>query len=196
MDPYDHEPSSGGGGGYLKLKKKGDVANIRIASEPFIRLKIWDKDNESFMDAEEVSGLSTDELNDIKDNDSYKVSAEYSWVVIDREDKEAKVYSASPSIFSKIAQYKKNSKWGDPSGYDLEIVRTEKSPAEYYTVTPDPNKSKLTDRELELADAVNLPSMVKGAITLVAFMEKEKVKNAMGGGDDVELTEEEEAMTS
>jgi len=193
-DPYDHEPTSNSSGGYLKMSKKGDKISIRIASEPYIRLKIWDDTTKKFMDAEEVSALSSDEVQDIKDTVDMKVSAEYTWVVIDRDSKEAMVYSASTSIFSKVKQLAKNSKWGDVTMYDIDIERTEKSPAEYYVVTPDPTKKKMTATEIELADAVDVEKMVKGSMSLKAFMEREAVRNTMGGGETEDMTDEEKEM--
>ncbi len=135
MDGYDYEPKDTGL--YLKLKKKGDRAKIRLTSVPI-----------HFQ--EDFEG---------------KANERFAWVVIDKTDPKdirARAFKAGVMVYKLIKELALNEDWGDPTGYDLTITRTEEQ-GNYYTLTPSPNKSPLSDDEKQLVkDAdINLQTMFK-----------------------------------
>lgn len=124
---YDYEPKSNSGP-YLNLKNQGDKARFRICSYP-IR---WE---------DEYQG---------------KPSVKFAWAVIHKwADKDgtvhraAKTFRAGSLVYGAIRTLLNDPDWGDPSGYDIEVERTENKNA-FYTVTPKPNGKPLTDEEKEL----------------------------------------------
>lgn len=78
--------------------------------------------------------------------------------MIDRTTGRAYIFKGGIAIFTGIAEFGKNSKWGDPTNYDLEITRTEASPANFYSVVPDPDSKgvKLTDEEIAESSELDL----------------------------------------
>jgi len=115
---YEFEPKDSGN--YLKLKKAGDKAKIRLASTPI-----------HFQ--EDYQG---------------KMNERFAWIVIDRADNEIKAFKGGVMIYKKVKELLLNDDWGDPMQYDLTITRTEED-GNYYTVIASPKKSDITKEELE-----------------------------------------------
>lgn len=113
MSGYDYEPKSNSP--YLRLKSKGEKIKIRLASEPIMFL-------EDYKD---------------KETGEVKTNERWAWIVIDRADNEVKAYKAGVMVFKGIKGYAKDEDWGDPTGYDLTIERTEEQ-GRYYVVTASP----------------------------------------------------------
>jgi hypothetical protein len=134
------------GGLYLTLRKAGDKARIRIASRP----------------------LKFSEM--VKFNDKTREVFCHAWVVIHKEivaDKPVKTvkgFKGGPMIYSLIYSYIINEEWGDPTHYDLEIVRTEEK-GNFYTVTPLPRAiGPISEADLKLVNeaALDLNEMYLG----------------------------------
>jgi hypothetical protein len=159
---YDYEPQSGGNGLFLKLAEKGQQIDIRLASTPVRELKIWKEGEVKPIEDEKVASLTPDQLDEVKSakdgngKPKYRLSEQFSWIVIDRADGVAKVFTAPVSVYRKIKDFAINDKWGDPVKYDFTITRTEEPGNAYYQVMTDPNKSELTQEEIEAAKAVDI----------------------------------------
>jgi hypothetical protein len=120
---YSYEPDMGGGK-FLTLRKRGDTVKIRLASTPIHFQKEWEG----------------------------KPREKFAWVVIDRADGKAKVFTSSVSIYLSIKKFADDEEWGEPTQYDFAITRTEESTSNYYSVVPSPKKSKLTKEELQAVE--------------------------------------------
>ena len=117
---YDYEPETTGGI-FLRMRKKGDKVKFRLASKPVQYRRMYqDKEKQMF-----------------------------AWIVIDREDGTPKVFQAGVSIYLQIRNFAMNDDWGNPEKYDFTIERTEASTANYYSVTPSPKHSDITEEELK-----------------------------------------------
>ena len=196
--------SNSGGSKYLRLKDRGDTAVIRVGSPTYVRLTAYNSDTGKYEDAEYVNSLSPNEFNEqYADNEDYKTRAEYIWVVYLREFNgevvnEASVYAAPPSIRDEMKKFASNSKWGDPAMYDFEIKRLKQNISDkgddFYSITPDPTKSKMTKEELEKCNALNadIENLMPGVQTLEAFTGRQNVEKAFGSTES--LDDEAEAM--
>jgi CRISPR/Cas system CSM-associated protein Csm3 (group 7 of RAMP superfamily) len=124
---YDYIPESSGGN-FLTLKKKGDACKIRLVSTPIHYQKEWEG----------------------------KKREKFAWVVIDRADGKAKVFTSGVSVYLTIKGYAENEDWGDPTKYDFTITRTEESTANYYRIVPSPNRSGLSEEEIAEIERANI----------------------------------------
>lgn len=122
---------------FLDLKD-GDKAKVRIASDPAIS-------SNEFKDAE------TGEVT---------ISTKYSWVVWNREESKAQVFSRGASIFRQLAALVDD--WGEPTNYDCTIKRSGMGLATRWTITPTPKSDPLTKEEQAECDKVDLLKVVKG----------------------------------
>lgn len=133
MTGYDFEPKENSP--YLRLKSKGDKVKIRLVSVP----------------------IHFEETFENKETGEVKTSDKFAWVVIDRSDGLIKGYKAGVMVYKAIKEYAMDEDWGDPTGYDFTITRTEEQ-GRYYTVSPSPTKKPITEEEkkqIELAE-INL----------------------------------------
>lgn len=133
----DHKPAGGSDGLFLDLKD-GEKAKIRVASEPAIS------------------------SNEYKDPDSGEItlSTKYSWVVWNRDEKKAQIFSRGASIFRQLASLVDD--WGEPTNYDCTIKRTGSRLATRWTITPSPKSVDLTQEEQESCEKIDLLKAVKG----------------------------------
>lgn len=132
----------GGGNKYLSFKKgdKGRVIQIRLASEPKYVNQHW-------ADGKMLGNCVGDECQfcgkNVDPKNKLQKTAKWGWVVIDREDGEVKVFTG-PTLIARsvkdLSQLKNKVTnkvmWGNPTGYDIQIERTEEPGAGYYKVTP------------------------------------------------------------
>jgi len=132
-----HKPTGGGEGLFLDLRD-GDKVKVRIASDPAIS------------------------SNEFKDQDTGEVtlSTKYSWVVWNRDDKKAQIFSRGASIFRQLAALEDD--WGTPDNYDCTIKRTGSMLATRWTITPTPKSDPLTKEEQAECDKIDLLKAVKG----------------------------------
>lgn len=162
---YDYQPMQGASP-YLQLKEKGDSAQIRIGSEPYLSLKVWKESERAFMDKEKVAKLTPEQIQKIMGNPDFTISEVFSWKVIDRTDGKAKIFSASASVYKKIGKFNDNENWGDPTEYDFEIERTEGKGTNFWSVMPVPKRTELTDDEMGMLEDLNIEELVVGARSL------------------------------
>src|SRR5579875_2334418 len=133
MGDYDFEPTSTRSS-FLRLKSKGESVKIRIASKPYREPKVWKEGERAPMKDENAAKLTEEQWARIMGDPDYNVTEVFSWVVIDRKDGQAKIFSGAPSVYKAIGALAKKEEWGDPSGYDIEITRTEQPGPSYYKV--------------------------------------------------------------
>jgi len=133
---YDNWPEPAGGN-YLRLKKKGDKCRIRIVGLPiFFKEEV----KEEGKDAKLVNKWAFPVISKRKDESGNVV-------------KEFMAFQCGASVANEIRRLRNHEEWGDPIAYDIEIERTEKSPADYYTVVASPNKKPLQEDDMELLEA-------------------------------------------
>lgn len=127
----EYKPAGGGDGLYLKLKD-GDSVKLRVASEPAVYTQTFD------------------------DN----ITTRFAWVVWNRGEKKAQVFSGGKSIFNQFAEL--TEEWGEPTEFDVTIKRTGEMLETRYSVTPLPKSEDLTKAEQAECDKVDLIAAVKG----------------------------------
>src|SRR3990167_9805850 len=155
---YEYQPKVGGTK-YLTLKSKGDLVDIRIASNPLHKTIHWITNEESGA-AQQVDheGKPCQYCDKAAANQDNRMAAKeiFGWIVLDRNDEsKPKIFKGGTSIYLAIKGLAESKAWGDPQGYDIEIERTEERP-QYYRVTPLPDKSKITEAELKTIKEANL----------------------------------------
>lgn len=146
MGFYDHEPAKGPST-YLRLKDKDDTATIRIASPPYRKPTVWTLDSKRPTDEQEVIQYDVDDWMRIYREPDFDVKETYLWLVIDRDDGNAKIFSSTPMVYKAIKALAQTDGWGDPEGYDITVTRTENA-GSYYTVMALPKMDPLTQGEL------------------------------------------------
>lgn len=146
MGDYDFEPKQKPGK-FLRLKDKGQVIKVRLASRPYRNPLVWTEGQRLPMDDKEASQLQPADWYRIMANAEQEIREAFCWVVIDRADGQARILSVAPSVYRSIQEYAKDVDWGDPTTYDITITRTEEPGRAYYSVKPAPNKTPLSDVE-------------------------------------------------
>ena len=156
--PSDYSvPASGGN--YLTLSKlpEGDK-NIRILSSAVIGYEYWTTENKPVRSATPFT-----ETPEAKLNDKGKIDIKHFWALVvldidefDVKKKDDKLESfikvlevTQKSIQNAIMSFNNNSKWGDPTAYDLTITKTGQQILTRYTVVPSPHSD--LDKEVEKA---------------------------------------------
>lgn len=114
---------------YLKLTDKGQKEKIRIVSKPVMFTKVYTND-------------------DGTEDKSYRYAVKVIHRNMETKTNEVKGFEFGGMIFDHIQSFFKDGDYGNPTGYDLEITRTEEK-GKYYTVIPKPPKP-LTEEEKEL----------------------------------------------
>lgn len=159
---YDHEPRSNPGM-FLRLTSKDQSVQIRLASEPYREPQVWKESGEPPLEDEKTGALTEDQWARIMGDPDYRLSERYSWIVIDRDDGKARLFSGTPSVYKNIKAYAQMDEWGDPTQYDFKITRTEEPGRNYYAVIAMPNKAPITDREALAAEAIDVRTLVPNA---------------------------------
>ena len=156
--PSDYSvPASGGN--YLTLSKlpEGDK-NIRILSSAVIGYEYWTTENKPVRSITPFTATPGAKL-----NDKGKVDIKHFWafVVLDVDEFDAKKKDDKTESFIKVLEvtqksiqnaimsFVNNSKWGNPTGYDLTINKTGQQILTRYTVVPSPHSD--VDKEVEKA---------------------------------------------
>ena len=159
---YEFEPKMGAGK-YLTLKAKGDLIDIRIASNPLHKTIHWTTNEETGspqqVDHEGETCQYCDKAAAIEEPQAAKrASAKevFAWIVLDlNDDSKPKIFKGGTSIYLAIKGLSESKAWGDPQGYNIEIQRTEEKP-QFYKVIPLPDKSEITAAERKSIKEANL----------------------------------------
>lgn len=162
MSDYDFEPRTAPSI-FLKLKEKGDMVGIRIASPPYREPKVWKLDVKPPLDPEKVVALSEEQWMTLYRDPDYNITEAFHWVVIDRDSGTAKIFSGTSGIYKQIKKFAEMKEWGNPTTYDFQIERTEQPGPSYYQVTAMPNKDPLSQKEEEMVKAINLQEKLPAA---------------------------------
>ncbi len=176
---YDFKPPVGSGK-YLTLKKIKDLVDIRIVSTPLHKAIHWKKNDEGNNEQVDCIGetcVYCDEANQSKDPRAAAKEI-FGWIVLDRnDDNKPKLFKGGTQIYLAIKGLAETKAWGNPLTYDIEIERTEEKPM-FYRVTPQPDKSQITTKEME--------AVKKSGLNLEVEMVGGEVTNTFGKGDDVD----------
>lgn len=165
MGDYDRKPMEPPSQ-FLRLKTKGDECRIRIASAPYRELKIWPAAPGSKpLDANIVKDFTAGQWMTIMRDPNFTVNEVFHFVVIDRADSGAKIFTTTGGVYGRVRDLANNPEWGDPKGYDLTITRTEQPGKNYYDIVASPNKFDLTADERQKVDALNVREMLPNALS-------------------------------
>jgi hypothetical protein len=143
-----------GGGKFLKIID-GHEYQLRIASKPryVLRHFVAGKFYPHTGDECDYCGKA------VKPSERVKKDAQWSWIVLDREDGQVKVFQAPNSVaidlksLSDIVNKRTGNKtWGDPRTFDIIVKRYKKDNGFYaWDVNPDPDsRVPITEEELAL----------------------------------------------
>lgn len=86
---------------------------IRINNLPFSHLipvhelKVWKKGEQKPVDAEKIASLSAEQLAQVKRNAKYRWGEQFTWIVIDRADNQARVLTLPVSFYRKVKELDK-----------------------------------------------------------------------------------------
>lgn len=162
MGDYDFEPKAGKSI-FLRLKDKDQKVVLRIASKPYREPKVWKEGTLAPMKDELVTGLSEAQWVKIMSDPEYSVTEVFHWIVIDREDGSAKIFTGTAGVYKSIKEYAQKPQWGDPTKYDIEITRTEQPGRGYYSVSPFPEKSEISYQEELDVREINISERIPNA---------------------------------
>lgn len=127
------------GGLFLKFEDSKPV-KVRITTEPYI---------------------FTSEFTDKATNET-KISTKYAWGIWNYDEEKAQVLQLPVSGFRQVQELAQDPDWGDPESYDIKVMRSGQGLETKYSVTPNPNKTTLTDGAKEAIAAVDVAKAVKG----------------------------------
>lgn len=165
MGDYDRKPQEAPSL-FLRLKSKKESCRIRIMTAPLREPKIWfeGQDKTPPMKPEGVALLTKGQWATVMRDPTYRVSEVFHFLVIDRTDGQAKIFTTTGGVYGKIRQFAQDAEWGDPIQYDLTVTRTENPGKNYYEVVPSPNKSAPTIAERAKIDAIDTNEKLPAAI--------------------------------
>ena len=130
------------GGKYLSFRRgdKGRVITIRLAGKPKYVNQHWiiqsnGKESPITCKGEDCPYCGKA----VPPKEKLPKVAKWGWIVLDRADGEAKIFTGPTLIARKIRELVENPRWGNPFLYDIEIKRVEDPGAGYYAVTPIPD---------------------------------------------------------
>lgn len=156
MDEWGRKPKESSSI-FLSLKTKGETAKVRIAAVPYRQAKVFPSGemNARPIDETVVANFTSGQWISIMRDPDYEIRESYFLLVIDRADGQPKIFQVSGSVYGKIRDYAQNPEWGSPNQYDITVTRTEAPGKAYWDVTPSPNKSQLSAREVDLVNAID-----------------------------------------
>lgn len=164
MDEWDRKPKEATGV-YISLKAQGESAKVRIAAAPLRFPTVWPSGEIKAkpLNDDVVANFTAGQWASIMRSPDYEIRETYVLLVIDRSDGAAKIFKVSSTIYGKIRDYAKNPEWGNPTGYDITVTRTETPGKAYWDVTPSP-KSPITSNEVDRVRALNIEKLVPNAL--------------------------------
>lgn len=162
MGDYDRKPKESSGI-FLRLKSKKESCRVRIVAAPLREPKVWIEGEREPMKAEDVTKLTAGQWATVMRKPDYRVAEVFHFLVIDRADGTAKIFTTTGGVYGKIRDFATNDEWGDPKQYDLTITRTEQPGKNYYDVVPSPAKSAPSSAELGLIDKLDIAKFLPAA---------------------------------
>lgn len=149
----------GGGGEYIKLEEGSNV--VRIFTKPYQYYQAWivDKTGKKRPVRSAVENCPLVQRGE-------DVKARWVVGVIQRGDKKdsSGILEIGPQVYRGIMGLKNKKNWGDPRGYDIDIVRGKPGTQPLYSVVPE-GKAPLSDEDKTMArefmDKVDLMKLVE-----------------------------------
>lgn len=133
----EYRPAQVSDGLFLRLKD-GDSVKVRIASPPAVY-------DQSFEDP---------------DTGTAKITTKYAWIVWNRVEAKAQIFSGGASIFNQIADLVED--WGEPTDFDIIIKRTGERLDTRWSVIPVQKSNDLTEEEVDKTNLLDLLGATKG----------------------------------
>lgn len=181
-DVDDVVKQTSGTGKFMKIEDDV-IYQVRIVSKPryVLRHFLNNKFHPHTGDDCELCGK------DVKPSERVKKDAQWSWVVIDRDDNQVKIFQGPNTVARYIKALteiinKRTGKpsWGDPQTFDITLKRFKKANGFYdYEVNGDPDsRGALSEEELAMVKEadINLDEVISRAQT------SENLGNYGGGG--------------
>lgn len=149
---------------YLKLSSKGDKVQIRIVGRVYREVQVWPRERGGKPIPREQTTLFTPgQWKRVYTAADWNPGETFHLLVIDRADGNAKILAIFPSTYNKIKEYAQNQAWGNPTGYDIVVERTEEPGKNYFSVMPLPNKSPVLQSELAKVDELDVSKLLQNA---------------------------------
>ena len=128
----------------------------------------------------------------------------YQVLVIDRADEKVKILEGGTSIFNQIKKLAIDPEWGNPTKYDVKIMKEGSQRETKYTVMPGRNTQDLTSDEIAMIDeakplseinkAKNIEEIVQMGLTILGGTKAPAAANSWNSGsdsDDSETTDDD-----
>ena len=145
----------GGNNDFMKLEEGPN--EVRLISKPYQLYVCWTNDS-SGAQRKVRAALENCPLAERGE----KIQAHWYTAIINRKTGKPAILEMGSQIFKQIVSLRKNTKWGDPRFYDINIERNPKGSQPLYNVQPQP-KEPLTDAEKAMVktflDNVDLEKM-------------------------------------
>ena len=90
-----------------------------------------------------------------------KAQARWYVGVLSRKTGQPGIVEIGPQVFKQIVALSKKPKWGDPRGYDVDIVRQPKGSQPLYVVSPEPKEPLSDDEKGMLKEFLSRIDLVK-----------------------------------
>lgn len=153
---------SGGGDEWMRLKEGPN--ELRLVTDPYVYMvhKYKEEGDRGFGDKVNCSIYHGSCPLCEHEDEKIKVAKPRWFVgVIDRKDQRYKVLDMSPGVFQDLQKYSRKERWGDPTGYEIDIqVDKTGGPSGYYTVMPL-GKDPLSEADIEIKQGIDLESFVR-----------------------------------
>jgi len=144
-----------GGNDFMTLEEGANP--IRVFSSPYQFYVIW---------TEDASGKKRKIRTPLENCPlvarGEKPQARWYIGVLDRDnDNKPSILEIGPQIFRQIMALSKKEKWGDPKGYDIDIVRQPKGSQPLYVVSPEPHTSLEKEEKVAITEFMDRIDLVK-----------------------------------
>jgi hypothetical protein len=101
--------------------------------------------------------------------------------VIDRADNRYRVLDVSWSTMQDIKGFNNDKIWGEPTKYDINIIKDPKNPQKYYTVRPNPH-TPLSTADQQIRDTADLADLEYKSTPLTTEVVQKIVDKILQGG--------------
>lgn len=143
-----------GGNDFMNLEEGSNP--VRVFSKPYQFYVVWtvDQANQKRKIKTPVDGCPLVERGDTPQTRWYIG-------VLNRTTGKPSILEVGPQIFRQIVGLSKNKKWGDPKGYDVDIIRHKKGSQPLYTVTPEPHSDITAEEKAAIKEFMSRVDLVK-----------------------------------
>lgn len=116
--------------------------------------------------------------------------------VINRETNRPSILEVGPQILRQIVSLSKNKKWGDPKGFDIDIVRNPKGSQPLYDVMPEPHSEITAEEKAAIKEFMSRVDLVKMTEAPTPDEIREMVGLPVEGGSESSVDNDFDSTTS